>query len=170
MLKRKTIILAFLAVAMVMSMGIAPAFGYFTDYTQANGGLQIGVKPSTDINEWYAESAKHVVVTNAANATSPVYVRARVFSSLDYTATGINWGAADSDGWMLYGQPVDPGGKTEELVVNITFPTVQSADAPDGAVIDDNYNVIVVYESTPVQYDEAGNPYADWSIKLDSGN
>ena len=77
---------------------------------------------------------------------------------LDYTAAGTNWSAADADGWMTYSQAVEPGASTESLDIKITFP-----DAKQG----DNYNVVVVYQSTPAQYDSQGNPTPDWSQVLD---
>lgn len=32
------------------------------------------------------------------------------------------------------------------------------------------FNVIVIYESTPVMYNEDGTPYADWNAVLDTGS
>ena len=32
------------------------------------------------------------------------------------------------------------------------------------------FNVVVIYESTPVLYREDGTPYADWNAVLDSGS
>ena len=49
------------------------------------------------------------------------------------------------------------GAKT--LTVKITF--------PEGATEEDEYNVDLVYESTPVLYDADGNPTADWEHILD---
>ena len=31
------------------------------------------------------------------------------------------------------------------------------------------FNVVVIYESTPVMYREDGTPYADWNVVLDNG-
>ncbi len=53
---------------------------------------------------------------------------------------------------------MNPGEETPELLVKIK-------DHPK----DENgqeFNVVVIYESTPVRYDENGNPYFDWSQKL----
>ena len=43
-------------------------------------------------------------------------------------------------------------------------------NVPEDITDPTGFNVVVVYESTPVRYDEAGNPYADWSMTLDSGS
>lgn len=168
-MKRKTTLLAALAIASVLGMGIAPAGAYFTDSSTANGGIPIGITPSTDFYEWYENGVKHLTVTNSADASSPVFVRARAYTSLPTTIAGSGWTAAD-DGWYYYGPAIAPGGTSEDLTVTIQFPTIRSTDEPNGAEIGDNYNIIVVYESTPAIYDAQGNPAPDWSYILDSGN
>ena len=55
------------------------------------------------------------------------------------------------------------------LNVHINWPPIKSETEPDGAVFRDNFNVIVVYESTPVLYNADGSAYADWSFTLDNG-
>lgn len=167
-MKRKTMILAVLAFVLVLGMGIAPGWAYFTARSTANGGLPVYTEPTTDVHEWYKEGVKHVAITNSPEAKTSVYVRARVYTSLDVEVSGTNWPETPTDGWYVYDQILAPGDTTDELNVSITFPKVQSEEQPDGAVYGDNYNVIVVYESTPVQYDSAGQPFADWSYILDS--
>ena len=53
---------------------------------------------------------------------------------------------------------VPAGGETQELRIGI-----------DHMDREESFNVIVVQESTPVLYDEQGNPYADWNRVMDSG-
>ena len=50
-MKHKTLLLASVAVALVMAMGIAPAWAYFTDSSTATGYVKVGVTPSTDIHD-----------------------------------------------------------------------------------------------------------------------
>ena len=171
-MKRKSLLLATVAAALVIAMGISPAWAYFTDTSTVQGALTINVKPSTDITEWYGARVKHVVVTNSEDATAPVFVRARAFAPEKMTATvaGASWTGPDAQGWYEYSEIVEPGNATQELTVTLTFPPVKSETAPTGAVVGDNYNVVVVYESTPVQYRADGTPYADWSLKLNSGS
>ena len=169
-MKRKATILAALAIVLVLCMGIAPAWGYFTDTTMASGSLKIGVKPSTDIHETYGQGVKHVTISNDADATTAVFVRARVYSSLEYAAAGTGWSGPDAEGWYTYADAVAPGGTTAALDVTITFPKVETDE--DGKIKDSeygtNYNVVVVYESTPAQYDENGQPKPDWNLVLDT--
>lgn len=177
MTKRKTALLASVAVALVLGMGIAPAAAYFTDSSTTNGGLPISVEPSTDIHEWYKNGVKHVIISNDADADAPVFVRARVYASdvLDVSTAGSGW-TDDIGGWHYYGASEDslvalnPGDEASELTVSINFPKTTNPDGSlEGYEFGDNYNVIVVYESTPVLYQEDGTAYADWSFTLDNG-
>ena len=178
MTKRRTMLLASVAVALVLGMGISPAAAYFTDSSTANGGLPISVKPSTDIHEWYKNGVKHVIINNDANADAPVFVRARTYASgvLNVSTAGSGWTDA-IDGWHYYGASKDsltalnPGEDANELTVSIDFPKETN---PDGSLagyeFGDNFNVIVVYESTPVLYNAEGNAFADWEFTLDDGS
>ena len=158
-MRRNAVILAVLAFALVLGMGIAPAWAYFTDSTMASGAIEIETAPpTTHIHESVKDGVKYVSIENDASSKTAVFVRARVFTTLEYTAAGTNWSAADADGWMTYSQAVEPGASTESLDIKITFP-----DAKQG----DNYNVVVVYQSIPAQFDSQGNPTPDWSQVLD---
>jgi len=159
-MRRNAVILAVLAFALVLGMGIAPAWAYFTDSTMASGAIEIetATQHKTHIHEWVKDGVKHVSIENDASSSTAVFVRARVFTSLKYTTAGTNWSAADADGWMTYSQAVEPGASTDSLDISITFP-----DAKQG----DNYNAVIVYQSTPAQSDSQGNPTPDWSQVLD---
>ena len=153
-----------LGVALVLSLGIGSAGAYFTDWTEANGGLPISVTPSTEPEEEYGAREKKLVVRN--NGTAPVFVRARAYASCDVEIAGEGWTADENGEWWNYDQqvPAKKGGTpgaTTALTMHVTF--------PEEAAESDEYNVIVVYESTPVQYQEDGTPYADWNFKLDAG-
>ena len=62
-----------------------------------------------------------------------------------------------------YNEIVPGGGKTSVLSVKIE--NVPEADLENGTM----FNVVVIYESTPVMYREDGTPYADWNVVLDNG-
>lgn len=183
MKKHRYILLASLVVALVLGMGIAPAAAYFTDSSTTNGGLPISVKPGTDIKEWYASSLKEIEISNDQDADAPVFVRARAYSTPEADVETNQYWFDGGDGWYYYGTsadaltPLAPGESTSRadgkaLNVHINWPEIESEDEPDGAVFGDNFNVIVVYESTPVLYEGVGDEaraYADWSFTLDNG-
>lgn len=167
---------AILATALIAIATITPAYAYFTDQSYATGGLVIQ-GPTTDIKERYGEKVKHVVITNNEDSV-PVFVRVQVFANEEYldVVKGDGWGSLESDGWYYFQSPVDPGKETTELLVTISFPVEKTIIGPDGEPITEeydrtgeNFNVVVVYEAVPVQYDNGGNllkpEAADWSLK-----
>ena len=171
-MKRKPLIAAALAVALVFGAAIAPASAYFTDTTQATGSQAVKVGTTTRIHEWYAERQKHVTISNDEDSAEPVWVRAKVFSPVEYNAVGEGWPTSpDADGWYEYADVVQPGASAREFIVTLTFPTVQSETQPDGAVYGDNVNVVIVYESTPAKHAADGKSYEapDWANVQDRG-
>ena len=169
------------AIALLLAMpSLAPAYAYFTDQSNATGGLVLG-SPSTDIKEYYGDKVKHVVIYNKEKST-PVFVRARVYAYEEYldSVAGVEkensaWSGLQPDGWYYYHGVLDPGDETEELLVTIKFPTGKEIVKPDGSVdyeeydqIGANFNVIVVYEAVPVQYGPDGEllapENADWKL------
>lgn len=166
-MKRKNLILVALALVLVLGASMGSAWAYFTANAEAAGGYPIRLGGRTDIGEDFSAWTKHITVSNEEGG-QPVYVRAKAFSGSEYSliysdASGL-W-TPGGDGYYYYGAILNGGETTDELLVKI-------AGVPEDADLEDaeSFNVVVVYESTPVQYDEAGNPYADWSIKLDAGD
>lgn len=167
---------AALVAGMVLYTAVGDAWAYFTTYTSASGGYAIDLGSQTQIEEDYSDHTKHLVVSN--DGTRPVYVRARAFSgsryTLSYSSEDGRW-QAGTDGYYYYSEPL-PGvteaedgsvvsAETSELLVRIAFPE----DAEEG----EECNVVVIYESVPVQYDTDGNALApqaaDWTAELISG-
>lgn len=163
-----------LAAGMILTAAAGSAWAYFTTYTSAAGGYAIDLSDETEIVETYSDHTKHLVVSN--DSGQAVYVRARAFSGEQYalTYTGENW-QQGTDGYWYYGAAL-PGivtaedgtvtvSKTSQLDVRIAF--------PEGAEEGDDCNVVVIYESIPVQYDANGNLIApqdaDWSVELITG-
>ena len=179
-MKRKdirNICLSLLAGAAVLTTGVNSALAYFTTYTTAEGGLP-------EITETFDSKTKHLVITSDADS-EPVYIRARAFCARYEVAyqsspegiwtqeSGV-WnkvvpgGEADGD-WYYYKEIVPGGGSAATLDVVIDIPPVPEGNEPGQTKPEDgeSFNVIVIYESTPVRYDENGEPYADWSETLD---
>lgn len=161
-MKKSNLILLGLAVALVLSAAIVPAAAYFTTYAEARGGYEIDIAP-TDIEEEFYSWTKHVVITCDEDG-QPVYVRARAYAGSQYELqySGDNWSYNPSDGFFYYGPILNPGESTSELLVHID-------NIPEDPSENDDFNVVVIYECTPVQYDEDGNPYPDWDLALEGG-
>lgn len=164
-MKKKGMFLAALAAALTLTASVGSAWAYFTTYAEARGSYTISLKGhETTVSENFSAWTKEVTVANDADS-DPVYVRARAFCGseyrLSYSDEGGRWSPAE-DGYYYYDSILPGGASTEKLLVKIEgIPE----DAEDG----DNFNVVVVYETAPVRYDESGEPYADWSAILDTG-
>ena len=157
-MKKFNIILVALSVVLVLCAAVGPVWAYFTTYVTAKGGMPVRMGMTTtvsepDVSKW----TKHVVVNN--QGPESCYVRAKAFAVPEFVLTYSDqsgfW-SPGGEGYYYYAQPVAKGEATSELLIKIdNIP----ADVRDG----DSFNVAVVYESTPVLYDENGEPYADWT-------
>ena len=140
-------------------------WSYFTTYTEAAGGYPIQLGDRTDITEDFTEWTKHVTIANEPGS-EPVYIRAKAFCGSQYTITysGEGWTWNEEDGYYYYNYAVEGGKSTESLNLKI-----------DGIPEDlERFNVVVIYESTPVKYHEDGSAYTveetDWDEILDTGS
>lgn len=148
-----------LATVLVLGAGISPAWSYFTAYSEASGALTIKVEPTTTITEEFTGGLKKITIHNADDSDVDVYVRARVFVSDDLKPTdtlGEGWEGPADDGWYYYKPILKIGSDTTEINFKVKFP-----EEPEEG---QNFNVIVLYESTPVKYTADGQPYADWEM------
>lgn len=170
-MKKKQIFLGFLAAGLVMSSSVGSVWAYFTTYVEARGGEVISLGDETSVTEEFSQWTKHIRITSDADS-KPVYVRAKAFCSA-YEIQYIDPNAADSDSekwtpgaddYYYYSGIVEGGGETTELLVHIK-------DVPSEEVDQKDFNVVIIYETTPVQYDENGKPLPaseiDWNDKLD---
>lgn len=162
-MKRRNLFLAVFAAAAVLAGSAGNAWAYFTTYVEAQGTQTIALGDETTIEEpTVANWVKHVVITSDADS-EPVYVRAKAFTGSKYPlvfsdANG-KWTPGEGE-YYYYSDILNAGEKTEELLIKIS-------DVPDTVKDPMELNVAVIYETTPVLYDEDGNPYADWNGKLD---
>lgn len=159
------LLFALLAV-MIMAASVHKAYAYFTTYATARGGYTIKLGDTTTTNEKFSDWKKHIVITSGKDS-KPVYVRARAFCkseySLDIKESGSWTDRTSDDGYYYYDKILNAGEKTDELIVAINnVPKSADVTSPE------SFNVIIVYETTPVLYDTDGNPYADWTGEVDA--
>ena len=167
-MKLKKLLPMLAIVVLVCALCAGTAGAYFTSYAEAEGGRPFTFEYVTELTESFDSWTKNVVITCSADS-DPMYVRARAFAGADYklTYTGDGW-TEDDDGWyycdaILQGDGTNPG-STAGLKIAIS-------NVPTDAVEGDSFNVIVVYEITPVMYDTDGSALpADWSLALTSDN
>ncbi len=164
-MKRWKILLTVLALVLIMSIGIGTAYGYFTTYVVTRGGhvVTLGESGRTDIYERFSQWTKHVTVSSAADS-DPAFVRIRAYWGAGYSVTYEGNGVwyDGGDGWWYYTPILQPDSSTSEFDVYIS-------NVPSDVTEGDEFNIVVVYETTSVRYRADGTPYADWSVRLDSG-
>lgn len=156
-------ILPVLAVALILFATVGSAMAYFTAHTESLGGYSIHLGDRTEITEQFSSWTKKVKISNSRDSES-VFIRARAFCGSQYTLQYVcedEW-TEGGDGYCYYSAPVPGGGSTNDLLIKIS-------GIPDDPAENASFNVVVVYESTPVLYRADGSPYADWSMQLDRG-
>lgn len=181
-MKKRNVFLAVLAAGLVLTASIGSAWAYFTTYVEADGGYTISLGDETTVEEEFSSWMKHLVVTSTADS-EPVYVRARAFAGDSYPLTysdgevldaedpdgthgndGVGNGqkgvwTPNADGYYYYSKIIYGGGKTNELQVKIE-------NVPQD-VTEKEFNVVVIYETTPVQYKEDGTAFRPDEINWD---
>ena len=172
-MKKKSILLAALAAVLVIGAGAGAARAYFTARDEAAGGVEIELGTHTIIEEpeWVQDWVKNVVITNNTDSKQDVWVRAKAIYPkqypVQYLPEGTSWTASpDAEGWLYYTLPLAPGQAAEGLKAHITGVPVEE-------VKDKEFNVTVVYEAVPVEYNSAGEAVytdADWNYTYDSSS
>lgn len=165
MMKKTKLILPALAVILVIGLMVGPALAYFTAHTEAAGDAKVSLGFQTEITEKVDNLQKTVNISN--KGPESVWVRAIAFSAfeLDYSKT-TGW-TKGSDGYWYYNKFLAANENTEAnpLIVGISTKDQEAAASAD-------FNIIVLYECAPVQYDVDGNPspavatdQANWNIE-----
>lgn len=161
----KTLCLALAAAVLSGGLTVGTAMAYFTTYTAASGSavLNLGFT-TTKLEETVVDWTKHIVVENTGDYDC--YVRVKIFAGDKYKdrltvkdASG-KWTKGEGD-YYYYSDiltAAEAQKRTSELVVEINH-----------AGLEEDFNVIVVQEYSPVLYDEAGNPYFDWTLGGEGG-
>lgn len=171
-MKKTKCFLAVLTLGMIATAGIGQAMAYFTTYAEAQGGYVINLGDKTEIKEKFDRWTKHISVTNY-EGSEPVYVRVKAFCAKPFELVYSNGEGSTAwydgnDGYWYCGEVVEAGKSTPVLDIKIeNIPVKDENDPESGPQEGDTFNVIVVYESTPVRYDAAGNPSANWEEILE---
>lgn len=148
-------ILAAAAIVLPLSIGAGSALAYFTANVEASGSASVEVGMDTDIVETFDEWTKHITISSKPGSGA-VWIRAKAFCGAEYELeySGIGWEKhTPDDGYYYYKNVLEPGGTANVLDVKIT-------GVPEDVEEREDFNVVVIYERTPVEYDSAGNALA----------
>lgn len=175
-MKKRSMILAALAMVMVLGAGISNAKAYFTTYAEAEGGYVVKLGDTTRLEENVVNLHKAVSITSESTS-EPVWVRVKAYyaeGDLQINEEGTEgysakWSLGEDD-WWYYSDVVMAGETTEVLDVAIMGVEVLEDDLLNPSKVED-FDVIVVYESIPVEYDENGDPLTpDWDAEIGDDN
>ncbi len=162
-MRKKTVkILTIAALLSIVIAGIGTASAYFTTYVEAKGMRQIHLGDTTTFEEDVVGTDKILTITNSKDSAKPVWVRAKAFTAAQYesglTYSGEGWTL--KDGYYQYDVPLLPGKSTDPAL------TISIEDWPK-AEIDKDFNVVVIYETTPAVEDGEGRYLdPDWNLKV----
>ncbi len=155
-LHKKPFVMGAAALALTGTLAVGSAMAYFTTYSTAAGGVTMNMGfTETEPKEKVDENGKHVTIQNTGKYDC--FVRVKAFAPIDltYNTPDGGWSKGEDDYW--YYDEVLSAGETTGQELNITY------QFPEGDEKPEEFNIVVVEECTPVLYDEAGNPYADWN-------
>lgn len=166
-MKLKSILPVIIAIGFIGISNISNANAYFTTYVTAKGGYSVNWKHEEHMEESFTDWNKYVTITSKPDSI-PVFVRVKAFAGTTYSLdfSGSEWSKNDADGYYYYNIPLNGGETTTALKIFID-------NIPINPQKNENFNVVVVYETVPAQFDEAGNPIspmqADWTKEIAIG-
>ncbi|MBQ6489856.1 MAG: hypothetical protein IJI75_11600 [Solobacterium sp.] len=166
-MKRRNLILAVAAVCLLQCASIKTAMAYFSVSIRSEGHTEVKFSEHTEIKEDFDSWTKKLIVSYDGDDNGQVYVRARGFAPEEMTLTysGDRW-TDGGDGYWYYDGYI---GNTEDTKAT-TVLNVEINNVPADAKAGDSFNVVVIYETTPVQYDSDGSMIAaaeaDWNTEV----
>ena len=148
-------LLTLACVLMLLIVSVPEAYSYFSTYTKTSGSKKIRLSDSEHFEEEVDGNIKTIKII-ADEGSDPIFVRVKAFApepiTLEYS--GDSWALGDDD-YYYYGKPIKDKEFTADLKIEIK-------NAPSDAQIDDEFHVVVIYESIPASVDKDGELVADW--------
>ena len=140
---RKNKILLTVAIALVLTLTIGLTMSYFSDHTQAAGGLKVTLGGETTIHEEKFDDHKDITIENTGD--TDVVVRVAVYGPGAITYSGsADWTVS---GDYAYYNKVLPAGQTTSSIT-ATWVVTDT---------DDDYDVVVIHESAQAVFNEDGS-------------
>ena len=149
--RRNTILLT-IALVLVLSLAIGLTMAYFSDHTEAKGGVTVTLGGETTIDEEQGDGYKIIKINNTGS--TDVVVRVAVYGPGEITFSNAN-GWTQSGDYVYYTKVLPAGQSTSAIRA--------SWDEVD---TDDDYDVVVIHESEQAVYNEDGTVQAPagWAV------
>lgn len=178
-MKKRHTLLGALALFLALTAALPSAWAYFTANASAGGGRTVRVSAYTDITEEFADWEKSVVVT-AQPVTPPLYLRARAYSTYALEYRGEEW-TPGNDGWYYYNYALANPGEGDDVALPAwarrqsgALKVIIRVDGAAPGTVPEDFDVTVVYETTPVVYNADGShpsaAEADWNVPQGGGD
>lgn len=163
---RNTFVLSLLALALILCTVISPSLAYFTDQDQADGSITLTLSGKTDIQDDFKDGQKIIAIQNTKGRDIWVRLRVAVGETIQqYVDLIPGEGWTEQEGYWYYNSPIPENGATTNFIVDINRVPTKDLD-----LAQQEFNIAVLYETTPVQYNADGSwKSADWNIQLDTG-
>ena len=142
--KRRNIFLLVVALVLVLSMTVGLTMAYFSDSTEAEGGIPVTLGGQTTIIEKQNDDNKVIQIKNTGE--TDVVVRVAVYGPTEISYSGDGW-TNGGDGYYYYDSILPAGGTSSKLTAKW--------DVPED--LGDDYAVVVIQESDQAVYDASGS-------------
>ena len=117
---------------------------------------------NTTIKEEIQNLDKHITIKNEKNSI-PVYARLKVFAPseiLEYLDFASNneesgWKYDETDGYIYYEPYLNTEETSNPLIIDVNIPEEYKKD----------FEIVIIYECSAVQWDANGAPYPNWNKK-----
>lgn len=160
---KKYIALFVCALTAVALATVSLTSAYFTARTQADGGHDVVAKDVITIPEEDVKGlTKTITIKNVGEADCWVRVKLFYSSDLDIKYEAAEGWTLKDDGYWYYDEIVPKGATLDKAPLKASIEGVDEKVAADKFF--DEFNVVVITESTPVLFDKSGEAYADWSL------
>lgn len=163
-MKNRKIKIFAIACITILCLGlmITKIWAYFFTKQETTGQLTLSVSvPQITLEETVTGMTKNCMVCNSEQSEN-AYVRLKAFApagiEISYEADE-GW-TPGGDGYYYYTDILCPGVTTTEICIRIETGENIGQDC---------FGIAVIAEAVKVQYDEAGNSFADWEAVYQSG-
>jgi predicted ribosomally synthesized peptide with SipW-like signal peptide len=145
-LSKRTLV-ALVAVIMTLTATMGMTLAYFSDTDSAEGGAILLLSGQTEIEEHADDGSKTISITNISEDPVDMVARVRVIAPVDVEWTAGRGWTEGEDGWWYYTEAIAQGDSSTDLKVEWKIPENSEIE---------NFDVIVVHESSPAAYTESG--------------